>query len=113
MIAGIADVLGAERDYFLFDSFEGLPEAWGHAAPKTFTTGGAIPAAADPRVSFVKGWFQNTLPDFLAATRLNPDRPVLVHYDADLYTSTLFILTTLCTISQNTTSSLTSSCLKR
>src|SRR5690348_7511798 len=27
MIAGIADVLGAERDYFLFDSFEGLPAA--------------------------------------------------------------------------------------
>ena len=84
-----------EARFFGFDSFEGLPEAWGHAAPKTFTTGGAIPAAADPRVSFVKGWFQNTLPDFLAAASLDRDHPVLVHYDADLYTSTLFILTTL------------------
>ena len=27
MVAGIAEVLGASRDYFLFDSFEGLPPA--------------------------------------------------------------------------------------
>jgi hypothetical protein len=27
MIAGIAEVLGADREYFLFDSFEGLPPA--------------------------------------------------------------------------------------
>ena len=27
MIAGIASLLGPERDYFLFDSFEGLPPA--------------------------------------------------------------------------------------
>jgi O-methyltransferase len=27
MIAGIAEILGVEREYFLFDSFEGLPLA--------------------------------------------------------------------------------------
>lgn len=27
MIAGIADVLGRDRRYYLFDSFEGLPPA--------------------------------------------------------------------------------------
>ena len=47
----------------------------------------------DPRASFVKGWFQDTLPDFL---RTHPiSGTVLVHFDADLYSSTLFLLTTL------------------
>jgi hypothetical protein len=84
-----------EARFFGFDSFEGLPEDWGGMTQATFSTGGRPPAAGDPRVTFVKGWFQNTLPDFLAAARLNPDHAMLVHYDADLYTSTLFILTTL------------------
>src|SRR5437764_13094425 len=48
-----------EARFFGFDSFEGLPAAWGRAAPETFTTGGAIPAAADPRVSSVKDSFQD------------------------------------------------------
>ena len=26
MIAGIAEIFGPDRDYFLFDSFEGLPQ---------------------------------------------------------------------------------------
>ena len=77
-----------------FDSFQGLPEGWtpemgtGH-----FSTGGAMPDIADPRARFVKGWFQNTLPGFLAAHPVKA--PVLVHFDADLYSSTLFLLTTL------------------
>jgi hypothetical protein len=54
-----------------------------------------MPAIADPRVSFVQGWFQNTLPAFLAANPLGGRWPILVHYDADLYSSTLFILTNL------------------
>ncbi len=82
-----------------FDSFEGLPEDWvlpwetKHRG--AFSTKGQAPRAADPRVSFVKGWFQNTLSAFLAANPLGGTRPLLVHYDADLYSSTLFVLATL------------------
>jgi O-methyltransferase len=78
-----------------FDSFEGLPEHWGGIRGLGhFSVDGAIPSVTDERISFVKGWFQDTLPDFLAS---HPPLtgPVLVHYDADLYSATLFLLTTL------------------
>jgi O-methyltransferase len=83
-----------------FDCFEGLPEQWGKIDRGTFSTGGAIPDIADSRVQFVKGLFQDTVPGFLAKLPREgtaPDqRPqVFVHFDADLYSSTLFLLTTL------------------
>jgi hypothetical protein len=85
--------------FFGFDSFQGLPEDWvlpWNTTPRgAFSTGGDLPDIADPRVSFVKGWFQNTLPPFLAAHPLGGGGPVLVHYDADLYSATLFVLATL------------------
>jgi hypothetical protein len=81
------------------DSFEGLPENWGSMAKKTFSTGGSIPQTNDTRVTFVKGWFQNS---FDHTVRLahelipNPDE-VLIHFDADIYSSTLFLLSRLYT----------------
>ena len=79
-----------------FDSFEGLPEDWAQAGTVKergfFSTHGRMPAISDPRVSFKKGWFQNTLPSFLAAHNFKNAGPILVHYDADLYSSTLFVL---------------------
>jgi len=82
--------------FFGFDSFEGLPEAWRGMKAGNFSTGGKIPDIDDPRVEFVKGWFQDTLPgqmDRLAA--LADGRTLIVHFDADLYSSTLFLLCTL------------------
>jgi len=76
-----------------FDSFEGLPEQWGRYEKGHFSTGGKVPQSADKRMIFVKGWFQNTVPEYLAAHPVSG--PVLVHLDADLYSSTLFLLTTL------------------
>jgi hypothetical protein len=78
-----------------FDSFEGLPEPWGHFAPGKFSTEGALPPNRDQRVRFVKGWFQNTLPGFLAENRGAQAKTTLVHFDADLYSSTLFLLSAL------------------
>lgn len=80
-----------------FDTFQGLPEAWGHAAKTTpagtFSTGGRPPEIDDKRASFVTGMFQESLPGFMDATAL--DRQLLVHLDADLYSSTLYVLTKL------------------
>lgn len=68
-----------------FDSFEGLPEDWTVIDRKgTFATGGAAPAVCDGRVSFVKGWFDATLPAFAVP----PHERLVLHFDADLYSST-------------------------
>ena len=71
-----------------FDSFEGLPEAWGDCPKGTFSTGGAMPQIDDPRVRFFKGWFEETLPTYEP-----PQRDVIVlNLDADLYSSTILVL---------------------
>lgn len=76
-----------------FDSFEGLPEDW-HRVPKgSFTTGGRLPAIDDPRCRFVKGLFQETLPGWLAGRGFS--RRIVLHMDADLYNSTLVVLSQL------------------
>lgn len=77
-----------------FDSFEGLPEPWLHLPQGHFSRHGKPPPSQDSRISFEIGWFQNTLPQFLSGWD-PPTDPVLVHYDADLYGSTLFILASL------------------
>jgi O-methyltransferase len=77
-----------------FDTFEGLPEDWTHQAPKgTFSTGGVLPDTSDSRARFLKGLFQQTLPPFLEQHRRGGT--LVVHLDADLYSSTLFVLITL------------------
>ncbi len=74
-----------------FDSFEGLPEVWRMAADlETFNVGGAMPVIDDSRVKFHKGWFDNTLPEFLS-TYKKPTQLIL-HIDADLYSSTKYVL---------------------
>lgn len=72
-----------------FDSFEGLPENWDGMRPKgTFDVKGEIPKYDDARVKLHQGWFEDTLPRFTL-----PDHEQLViHIDADLYSSTRFIL---------------------
>lgn len=80
--------------FYGFDSFEGLPEDWEADHPKgTFSTSGVIPKIDDTRVSFVKGWFQDTLRGFLKETPLH--NRLVVNVDCDLYSATLFVLGTL------------------
>ena len=74
-----------------FDTFEGLPETWEHFLETShaglYDTGGEAPRIDDPRVRFVKGLFQATLPGFLLSRTGDPGQLVL-HLDADLYSST-------------------------
>ena len=81
--------------FYGFDVFTGLPDAWVGLPPGTFTTHGQVPVFDDPRISLEIGLFQDTLTDFMARQPL--DRRTVIHLDADLYTSTLYVLTTLAT----------------
>ena len=77
-----------------FDSFEGLPSDWMPGYSKGhFSENGNMPEVNDNRVKFIKGWYQNTLPKFLLNNNLGQN--LIVHFDSDLYSSTLFVLTEL------------------
>jgi len=80
-----------ESRFYGFDSFEGLPAAWREGQGKGhFNVGGALPEIADTRVRFVKGWFDETIPQFVKD--FVPKNRMLLHFDADLYSSTLMPL---------------------
>jgi predicted O-methyltransferase YrrM len=73
------------RRVYGFDSFEGLPETWrpGFGQGKFKRTD--LPTVSE-NVELVIGWFDNTLPAFVAS---NPDEKLaLLHVDCDLYSST-------------------------
>ncbi len=110
MSAGLGKILGSDRDYFLFDSFEGLPPAkdidgeaarkWQQdrdssnyydncAAPPEFARQ-AMTLAGIPSYFLVKGWFQATLPGFV------PPAPIaFLRLDGDWYDSTMICLEVL------------------
>jgi hypothetical protein len=89
----VSNCRNPESRFYGFDTFEGLPEDWGSFKKGDMSTG--IPAIDDPRVEFFKGLFQDTLPVFLTNRKLRPDALKIVHMDADLFSSTLFSLTSL------------------
>lgn len=75
-----------------FDSFEGLPEDWAGAHPKgMFSTAGNPPAIDDERVSFHIGWFSETLERYVVPVH----DLLIINCDADLYSSTRSVLTTM------------------
>jgi hypothetical protein len=81
-----------------FDSFEGLPEEWDDRgasglpfAKGHFSTRGVTPQISDPRVNFFKGYFEDTLP----AYRFVPSPVLVIFLDADLYSSTIYVLKAL------------------
>lgn len=110
MSAGMAEILGPDREYFLFDSFEGLPPAqdadgdtakkWqadtqsetyydNCRAPIEFAER-AMELSGVPNYHLKKGWFEETLPEFV------PPCPIAVlRLDGDWYESTMVVLKNL------------------
>ncbi len=82
-------IISAAREggVYGFDSFAGLPENW-----RTGFDTGAFDVVAPPDVpgaELVVGWFDDTLPGFLA----EHEGPVdVLHVDADLYSSAVTVL---------------------
>jgi hypothetical protein len=90
--------MNPEASFTGFDSFQGLPEAWLHMPKFFFSRDGVPPDFDDTRIKLIKGWFQNTVPHFVANWPWpNSNRTMFVHYDADLYGSTLLALTMMFT----------------
>ncbi len=86
-----------EARFFGFDTFTGMPEEWRglgwRVEPGAWNLGGELPNSDDPRVRFVKGRFQDSLPPFLAESGLLAGfDSFVIHIDCDLYSSTLFVL---------------------
>jgi hypothetical protein len=82
-----------ETTFVGFDSFAGLPEKWQNWGEGSFSTGGKIPSIDDSRCKFVKGFFDSTVPAWVNGRDFS--RRTVLHLDADLYTSTLLVLTQL------------------
>jgi O-methyltransferase len=110
MIAAIAERMGNERTYYLFDSFEGLPDAKeidgkkallrqkNITSPSYFDNCSAEMSFAEEAMKLSKvrtyhihkGWFKNTLPSF------KPDQPIaILRLDGDWYEPTIECLENL------------------
>ena len=88
-----------------FDTFTGLPSAWGNEPAGSYSTGGAIPKIIDEttttevgssadsssNVIFHQGLFRDTIPTFLST--IDKGRPLAyANIDCDLYSSTRDVL---------------------
>ena len=89
----IENVTHKDSLFFGFDTFTGLPEDWGPFKKGDMSNRNEPPKINDSRHKFYQGIFQNTLFDFLKSYQ--PNKKKVIHLDADLYSATLFVLTTL------------------
>lgn len=79
--------------FYGFDTFEGLPEKWGAFEKGSMAHALESLQIKDERASLHKGLFQDSLLPFLE-NHENSKRK-LIHLDADLFSSTLFVLSQL------------------
>ncbi|MEP6585039.1 MAG: class I SAM-dependent methyltransferase [Ginsengibacter sp.] len=79
--------------FYGFDTFTGLPEDFGQYKKGQFNTNNKVPEIEDARVNFYQGLFQQTIPGFLP--QLNNDAKNVIMLDADLYSATLYALTSI------------------
>lgn len=79
--------------FFGFDTFEGLPEDFGMIKKGGYSANNTLPDITDSRCKFIKGLFQETLFPFLK--NYDGSKRKVIHIDCDLYSSTMFVLSTL------------------
>ena len=83
----------AQSEFYGFDTFDGLPEDWGPFKKGSFSNANELPIINDDRGKFYKGLFQQTVPGFVK--ELNNSKRNVLMMDADLYSATLYALTSL------------------
>lgn len=83
----------ADSTFYGFDTFDGLPEDWGPFKKGSFTNNNAVPEINDARGKFYTGLFQQTVPTFV--NELDNSKRNVLMMDADLYSATLYALTSL------------------
>jgi O-methyltransferase len=83
----------ADSKFYGFDTFEGLPEAFGPFGKGSMAVALESLNIHDARACFYKGLFQDTLVPFLE--QYKSERKKLIHLDADLFSATLFSLSQL------------------
>lgn len=79
--------------FYGFDTFTGLPEDWGPFKKGSFSNNNQLPVINDERGKFYQGLFQQTVHQFLP--ELNNSRRNVIMMDADIYSATLFALSSL------------------
>jgi O-methyltransferase len=82
-----------DSHFYGFDTFTGLPEDFGVYKRGMFNTNNQVPQLDDSRGMFFQGLFQQTLPGFLPQLRGQSRKVIMM--DADLYSATLYVLTSL------------------
>jgi len=82
-----------QASFYGFDTFTGLPENWGPFRKGEMNNNNEPPKIDDSRHQFFQGLFQQTLPPFLKD--YIPGNRKVIHMDADLYSATLYVLTSI------------------
>ncbi len=82
--------------FYGFDSFEGLAEDWsGYGEAKgAFNLDGKLPEV-NSNVTLVKGWFADSLPEFVRSHSECLDKMVCLYVDSDTYQAATTVLTEL------------------
>ena len=89
----IEHIKDENSSFYGFDTFTGLPEDWGKFKKGDMSNGNEPPKIDDSRHQFFQGLFQKTLYPFLDTYKVGKRK--VIHLDADLYSSTLFLLTSI------------------
>lgn len=84
----------SQTKFYGFDTFTGLPEDFGAMKKHDYDTKGIFPDVNnDPRCTFIPGLFQSSLKNYI--NKIDFSKRLVLHMDADLYSSTLYVLTML------------------